>query len=180
MAKTANAYLPDKASLTIEISAGDATTLQTIFADITAGTYQMNYTLKQTNPNRSEKPVVREFVTGDDDPIILTSSKNDTQESMGLVLLDDFFLGQTGELGAPGTEFTAWQLFEALFKTGLTFTGAGYSPAGIASGTRDIELLEPSITLNTLPAGDADQRTQASRFNVTITYSNTGAITTNA
>lgn len=164
MARTGNSYIPDAPYIKVTISAQNVTD----HAELTAAEdLIIGLALQQVAPTRPEKTAVKVMVAGDDSPIVLNSSKRRDSDKLTLTLVDDYFLGETGELGAT-PYLTVWELFNAFYKSGKAIGGLIYSPAGGSTGMIGVSYTNPIVTQCTMPEANATTSNNASTFTVTI------------
>lgn len=164
MTQTANGYIPDAPYIKVTISAQNVTD----HAELTAAEdLLIGLALQKVSPTRPEKQPVKTFVAADDAPVVLRSTKNRDTEKLSLELVDDYFLGNTGELG--GTPYlSTWELFNAFYKSGKSIGGFVYAPAGGTNGMIASSYSNAIVTACSRPAADAGNSSNPAMFTVTI------------
>jgi len=151
MAKTINAYVADQGEVAITLSAANIsaiaafTTAEEIVIDGAVISFQRT--------NDPELAVIEEYVTGDDDPVLLVG-KQLPGGIWELMLLDDYHEGAAGEWGTDN--LAAVEIFEELLAAKQHPTALQCTPAGGATGDIETSLVAPKVVSVGQPVIDAN------------------------
>ncbi len=168
MAKTANGYVADQPGITVTV---DATNVTDHAAFTDAFTAQCNIVNKDARPTRPPRPAIATQVAGSADPIVTRSTRVNDKVMYELSMVDDYFLGATGEITMGVGSITVWEIFNAFFDSGKIMGGFHVAPAGEVSGRNKIVFTNPVVEHCGFPSNNADQQ-QLATFPVTIAAEN--------
>lgn len=166
MTKTVNAFIADQGEVAITLSAANITAIAafTTAEEIVIDGAVVSF--KRTND--PELPFVEEYVTGDDDPIIL-AGKQSPAEMWELILIDDYHEGAAGEWGTDN--LAAVEIFEELRAARQHPSAFQCTPAGGATGDIETTLETPKIVAVGQPEIDANSN-QAAKVRILIRSAN--------
>lgn len=167
MAKTVNAYIADAPSVEITIDSTNVTD-HALFTQTFTG--EFNIVTKSAQPQVAARPAVETFVAGADAPILSRSTKTGGKYTIELDVIDDYFLGNTGEIEiatGPSVYATVHQILDAFFQSGKPMGGFSYRPAGNVVGRIETNLTNAFVEHVGQPQADANSGDHAS-FPVTI------------
>ena len=156
MTATANSYLPDKGEITATIDAAGATA-----TGLTAGTYTCDIVVRKFSPTQEpERKVKDTFVTGG-----TIRKPGDLKGSYiyDLVIVDDYMLGATGELGTTPNEFTVVELFKLHMENLVSLGELTVTPAGSSTGMIEQTITAPEVEYVSGVMIDADSEDLAER-----------------
>lgn len=162
MAKTTNAYIADAPGATVTISAANVTDHA---AFTTAEDLQCNITVKDMQPQVAARPAAEAFVGGADAPVLARSTKTGGKYTLEINCVDDYFLGQTGEIGTD--TLTSFVVMNAFFQSAKTLGGFAYAPAGDVAGRIEVTLTTCYVEHVGQPQADGSSGDVAS-FPVTL------------
>lgn len=163
MAKTANAYVSDQGEVVVTLSAAN---ISAVAAFTTAEDITIDGALRAfRRTNDPQKAVARTNVTGDLTPIVTRSNRVQEEEQWELVLVDDYFAGETGEWGTDN--LAAVEIFWELLDNNEDPGGLKCTPAGGATGDIEITLTTPRLLSVGVPEIDAD-KTEPEQVTVTF------------
>jgi hypothetical protein len=151
MAKTINAYVPDRGEIVVTVSAADVAAMSelTTAEALTLDTAVRK--LEETAPKTREHTEV--YVTGSNDPILTMSAKG-SATTWTLTLVDDYSSGAAGEIGTD--LLAAVEIFQAYFDNARTMVDIAVTPAGSASPMIETTLTNAEVKSITHPMIDAD------------------------
>lgn len=153
MAKTANAYVPDRGEITLEVTAQDVIDVTPLITAETLTLDPVVRKMEETTPRTKEYSEI--YVTGDGTPIKTISSKvNATVWS--LVIIDDYTKAiADGELGASPW-VGAYEVLEIYFDNDQIITTMTVSPAGAVTGSAETTFTNVDVQNLPHPMVDAE------------------------
>jgi hypothetical protein len=153
MAKTINAYVPDRGEIVVNVTSGEAAAMSEI---TTAGAKNLDTAvrkLEETAPKTREHTEV--YVTGSNDPILTMSAKG-SATTWTLTLVDDYSSGAQGEIADGAGWLAAVEIFQAYFDNAQTMSDVAITPAGSVSPMIETTLTNCEVKSITHPMIDAD------------------------